>query len=275
MYWSSNWESTIRSIREDGHRAFIALVELDRDDSDEANGGWVTFDAYDFDRVGPPWDEFWDDGDALLAVRAPFNEVRARFPNAVVEDGGWVLFDAHSVVDNEMLAAEVILFGDNQEGGQKPPSIGISQLEIIPEDATWYLLESSMLARERRSPAWLISAMLNVPLQDVAKRNIAVAVYDVGQGNCNAIVDQNSYPRIFFDYGWAPNFHAKSRPSLPLQLHCLDFCVTAPVVLSHWDMDHWSYAIKSSSFNPTSLHHEARVERRGAAAFLDCPATAS
>lgn len=36
----------------------------------------------------------------------------------------------------------------------------------------------------------------------------------------------------------------------------------APVVLSHWDMDHWCYAIKSSTFNPGSLmtRHEWKPE---------------
>jgi len=262
MHWNSNWDSKIRPIGEDGRRAFLGLVEVDRDDKDEVNGGWVTFDSYELGRLGPGPFGFFDNKGGLAAFRASFKAASRRFPNLTGEDGGWVLFEASIQLKEEALIAEVILFGDIQEQGSEPPLVGISRLEIIPEQETGYLKHYAMLTGEKRSPAWLISAMLNIPLQDISTQDLAVAVYDVGQGNCNALVDGCARPRIFYDYGWAPNFHAKSRPAAQPSFHCCDFGQAAPVVLSHWDMDHWCYAIKKSTFNPGSLttRHEWRDE---------------
>lgn len=66
----------------------------------------------------------------------------------------------------------------------------------------------------------------------------AVAVYDVGQGSCAAVIG-GDYPRLYFDLGRGANGDAKIFPA--------DFsglCTTArpPVVLSHWHVDHWAMA---------------------------------
>lgn len=75
---------------------------------------------------------------------------------------------------------------------------------------------------------------------------LSVAVYDVGQGNFNAVVDQYEHPLMFFDLGWHTSFHPASKPLTkafdPFSALRYEY---APVVLSHLDLDHWLYAIES------------------------------
>jgi hypothetical protein len=65
-----------------------------------------------------------------------------------------------------------------------------------------------------------------------------LAVYDVGQGNCNGLLDQDYMPTIYFDLGAGVFRNAKTTP-FPLK-----FCFThrPPIILSHWDTDHWAGA---------------------------------
>lgn len=66
-----------------------------------------------------------------------------------------------------------------------------------------------------------------------------LAVYDVGQGNANALLRRNYYPpSIYFDLGAGVY---KNHPTRPATMR---FCFSSnqPVILSHWDMDHWAGA---------------------------------
>jgi hypothetical protein len=66
----------------------------------------------------------------------------------------------------------------------------------------------------------------------------AAAVYDVGQGGCNALL-AGGVPTLYFDLGGGVRGHARSFPR-SLTTFCFD--AAPPVVLSHWDDDHWSSA---------------------------------
>lgn len=68
----------------------------------------------------------------------------------------------------------------------------------------------------------------------------AVAVYDVGQGAATALLS-DGLPNLYFDLGGSAIGNWRSFPE-PLRR----FCTTAdpPVVLSHWDWDHWSSALR-------------------------------
>ena len=61
-----------------------------------------------------------------------------------------------------------------------------------------------------------------------------VAVYEVGQGNLNAICNLRNTPMLYFDLGGGAlrNYHTYA---VPLRM-C--FSGAQPVILSHWDMDH-------------------------------------
>jgi hypothetical protein len=264
MKWVSEGVGNIKPMKGEGRRSFVALVEVERDDSDDEGGGWVVFDAFALDKVQEQSGRLVDDGDALAAFRAPLKATLQRFPALEVVTGGWVLIVVSAQAHGDALIAEVVLFGDSREGEQAPPQVSITLLESLASEDTVGLTRNSMLMGARRSPSNLISAMLNVPLDfdGPGEGCTYVAVYDVGQGNCNAIINDDEVPLIFFDFGWAPNFHAKSRPPQIPNFAFRDEAVTAPVVLSHWDMDHWCYAIKASAFNPASLttKHEWKPE---------------
>ncbi len=64
----------------------------------------------------------------------------------------------------------------------------------------------------------------------------AVAVYDVGHGNCNALI-HGGRPSMYFDLGGGVLRNAKTFPAA-LSRFCMGS--SPPIVLSHWDFDHWS-----------------------------------
>jgi hypothetical protein len=60
-----------------------------------------------------------------------------------------------------------------------------------------------------------------------------VAVFDVGQGNCNAIIDADGRIQAYYDFGYSTE--GDKFPTPPL-LPC--FCDRPLIILSHWDQDH-------------------------------------
>ncbi|WP_348113855.1 hypothetical protein [Rhodoferax sp.] len=76
-----------------------------------------------------------------------------------------------------------------------------------------------------------------------------VAVYDVGQANCNAVIDSDFQPLVYFDMGW-PWSRYTTPPTKPDLLQQEN---PAPVLLSHWDFDHWSFALEKTGSNGNGL----------------------
>jgi hypothetical protein len=68
----------------------------------------------------------------------------------------------------------------------------------------------------------------------------SAAVLDVGQGNWNALL-RDGAPTLLFDLGGGVGAHLKTFPA-----GFTEFCFEErpPVVLSHWDWDHWSSAAR-------------------------------
>jgi hypothetical protein len=77
-------------------------------------------------------------------------------------------------------------------------------------------------------------------LLDEATRSMGIAVYDVGQGNCNALYGSTPAPLLFFDFGGGV---LANRDTYPEEI---TFCYghRPPVVLSHWDWDHWASGMR-------------------------------
>jgi hypothetical protein len=93
--------------------------------------------------------------------------------------------------------------------------------------------------------------LLSPSAATAARRGIAgVTVFDFGQGDCNAIVDKNREPVVYFDLGGGTKFgsethpwhrvwrgvHARWRSKLPPMNN------EPAIILSHWDTDHYSTA---------------------------------
>lgn len=72
------------------------------------------------------------------------------------------------------------------------------------------------------------------------------AVYDVGQGNCNAICSADGVPIVYFDLGGGMGRNART------YLKRKRFCFTKapPVILSHWDQDHWFSGLHAPQGHP-------------------------
>lgn len=66
-----------------------------------------------------------------------------------------------------------------------------------------------------------------------------VNVYNVGQGNCIGLVDSTNRPLLYFDVGGGFNANADTYPPN------FKLCNTdnPPVILSHWDQDHYQTAV--------------------------------
>jgi hypothetical protein len=72
-----------------------------------------------------------------------------------------------------------------------------------------------------------------------------LSAYDVGQGNSNALLKAsgvNGLPSLYFDLGAGVYRNQHTTPS-PL-VFC--FTLSPPIILSHWDADHWAGAYASS-----------------------------
>ncbi|MBI6620639.1 hypothetical protein YA0783_20255 [Pseudomonas corrugata] len=232
------YETKEHDAFEGKRRQFTALLEIERDEQNEETGGWVIFDG--FARTFSD-EQIFD----LLALRTTFNSLAKLFSGLAEYTGQWVSIEVASHAAAHSIPAEVVMFGDNTE------SIYLHITSLTPAQLEPDEYRMLTLSGEARTPATFIAAILDFSLR--ASGDLAAAAYDVGQGNCNAIVDQYEHPRVFFDLGWAPNFHSFTRPPSQPDFFACDRRTVAPVVLSHWDMDHWSYAIKRSAFNPTNL----------------------
>lgn len=74
----------------------------------------------------------------------------------------------------------------------------------------------------------------------VVQKIDAIGIYDVGQGAATALLSDGS-PRMYFDFGGSAIGNWRSFP-LHLRMFCFTYC--PPIVLSHWDWDHWSSALR-------------------------------
>jgi hypothetical protein len=84
-------------------------------------------------------------------------------------------------------------------------------------------------------------------LKHVADKVDAVAVYDVGQGSCSALV-ADGVAQLYFDVGGGALADAKTFPT-----QFTGICTTArpPIVLSHWHFDHWSLVKRFAEQGPS------------------------
>ena len=71
-----------------------------------------------------------------------------------------------------------------------------------------------------------------------------VAVYNVGQGNANAICDFNGIPMFYFDLGGGCYRNARTYS------RSLNYCFSykPPILLSHWDTDHFQSAKMNKAY---------------------------
>ena len=88
----------------------------------------------------------------------------------------------------------------------------------------------------------------------------AVAVYDVGQGSCSALLKDGA-PTLYFDVGGGALNNAAT---FPQGFDALCVTQSPTVVLSHWHYDHWSLAKR---FDGQLLQSRWIVPRQGRPGF--------
>ena len=116
-----------------------------------------------------------------------------------------------------------------------PDPIGIESVRFARPAYAKHLNRMVDLAPYVASPKEIEDAL---ELQDPIRW---IGVYDVGQGSANGICDADSVPLAYFDLGGGVLANTKTFPSA-FQNICTGR--HPPVVLSHWDWDHWSSAAR-------------------------------
>lgn len=141
-----------------------------------------------------------------------------------------------------------LVAGGNEQNFRKFRIVGIRPAE---EEQTQKLGRFFSANGFKSCKAEQIEHILSAACQELEA--LHVAVYDMGQANCNAIVDDYEHPRLFFDLGWPIQINSKTAPhSRPLLFNWekrKGGAFKAPVILSHWDWDHWAYALHTWKYD--------------------------
>lgn len=127
--------------------------------------------------------------------------------------------------------------------------VKVTQVEVLNDIRIRNKLERfARLQGGPRATKAEVKALLDAAGADIAEPMLVV--YDVGQGNCNALVDAGACPgsppkvHLFFDFGVPTGWKYSTLPTPALDpLSCPPATLPPPVVLSHWDMDHWAAAV--------------------------------
>jgi hypothetical protein len=141
--------------------------------------------------------------------------------------------------DDEAPWFEILL---KQEGGFQAQVY--LDLRAVPEKVLAQARIPSALAVSRLRNRFSFEGFAVASQQDITNALPStsiegVVVYDVGQGNAQGLVDNACQPVVYADFGGGVTANAGTFPS-SLKRFCA--CKAAPVVLSHWDWDHWSSA---------------------------------
>lgn len=73
------------------------------------------------------------------------------------------------------------------------------------------------------------------------KSDNGVVLYDVGQGACQAVIDDDGFPSLYIDFGGGVLGNEKT---FPTEYNGFCFSQNPAIILSHWDWDHWSSAYR-------------------------------
>ncbi|RMR00509.1 hypothetical protein ALP93_05445 [Pseudomonas syringae pv. helianthi] len=226
---------------------YLSAVDVHDDDEDLAQAGYcrVTFDAIPmkilpFLRRAKSQDIINDSDNALS-----FLLMEAVIPTPLFEQtvrvGGWcsITVSENPVMQQGFLSATALEFSGSEE--QPAPTILYVRINpSVPDAKDLHALKRVIECRHHHSAPSEYQG-------DPPGNGVYVAVYDVGQANMCAILDNNYQPKAFFDFGWPIGFYRRSLPGCqnfdPLERD--DPVHPAPVFLSHLDWDHWGYAYES------------------------------
>ena len=211
-------------------------ARLDTIDGDEQ--GVALFDCLStrwVDEVGPdspaladmsPEDERFPEAD-LSILSIDLEVLHRRLPD--IAEGQWcqLIFDDSGGAEDEA-DQFLTLFSD-------PTARGIAELVRLSGIAEADLDRLAGWGDAEGASQTDLFEALNPPVQ-----TDAAAIYDVGQGAATALLS-DGVPQLYFDLGGSATGNWRSFPD-HLDLFC--FCAKPTIVLSHWDWDHWSSALR-------------------------------
>ncbi len=147
-------------------------------------------------------------------------------------ENSWISFTTNdnSVESYPAEQYDSVLFNDNVE------KINISNIEAIELTGSKAKIFSMNVFKQSNLEE--ISELIHNKLPDYIEN---IFVYNVGQGNCNAITNYHCIPCIFYDFGGGAYRNARTYPN-NLEF---DFSEEPLVILSHWDWDHMVSILKS------------------------------
>ena len=110
--------------------------------------------------------------------------------------------------------------------------VDVSNISVVPAERADQLSQAFALTGLATAPGDIQNT-----LNGVSQSIELIGVYDVGQGSANGLCDSVEAPLAYFDLGGGVNANKGTFPSA-----LSDFCYfhAPPVILSHWDWDHWS-----------------------------------
>ena len=181
----------------------------------------------------------------IIEISAEANQIRSKFNyNPYNLESQWVVIK--TTIKNTSLAQRQY-FNFVQVGN--PETTGNYDLdEVILFNKLD--IESKLKIKEIVQATTLVeSTELEIKefLESLDLSNLSyVNVYNVGQGNCNALVTNRNQPIMYFDVGGGSGANSGTYPAN------FNLCTTQnpSIILSHWDVDH----IQTAVFDPRLLN---------------------
>lgn len=159
-------------------------------------------------------------------------EIEKHFEGFEPNDGRqWWMFELSRTQSD---GVKVLLYEDLALG--EGTNLWLTMTQRVPSSIQSFLERVSTLEFLLDAPESELRAELG---KVSAGLNASVAVFDVGQGNCNAILDNSGVPALYFDYGRPLSMNAHTAPAATPKFY---IGPDVPIVLSHWDFDHWGAA---------------------------------
>lgn len=144
----------------------------------------------------------------------------------------WVVINT-SLKKNNITASEFFNFIQvGEQGVESNYSIeGLQKENDLDDESATKIKQITEATTISESPKEDVQEFLNsIRLEALSHVN----VYNIGQGNCNAVVDSHNFPLLYFDVGGGSGANKSSYPANFKLCHTNN----PQVILSHWDLDH-------------------------------------
>lgn len=259
----------------------ITLYALLQEGAQEGPGLSFVFDGIEASSLGAAPSNLgiaaanqWEPSTWMIEVEA--NQTKRWPALGQATEETWMAISFTLVTDGGESDGGGYLYMPANQNGQRAPLELLSVQPLLDSPA---LRKLNSFARLKGIPAankQTISQIVGEALANASET--AVVVYDVGQANWNAVVEVGNcrvrppMPVLFFDCGMPLGLNYFTLPS-PIIDPFANASPKAPVILSHWDIDHWSGAASGQplygtrgimiNWSPTALNRMWIVPNQG------------